>query len=380
MIPSFYRPALVFVFVLTACSSGKKAFDRGDYYDAVIKSVNRIRRDPGHSKSLDALTNAYPLALQLLETQAQNTIASNDNFKWKNVINSYNRINTMYEEIRQCPGCLKVVKSPKNYYAELGPLKEKAAEESYIAGINDLMKGTRNDAKTAYFNFKDVQYFSPGYKDVIEYLEKSKFEATLKVILEQIRVPGRYELSNKFFQDNVEEFVHTYYTDQTFIKFYTPQEADAVDLPYADQIVNIQFDDFSIGNTTLKEKVETFTKDSVIVGDTRVDGKFVPVYATVKAKYTSYRKEIVSSGLLSLRIEDAKTHGVLTHRKFPGGYAWFNTWARFNGDERALTEEQIKLAKQAELQPPAHQTMFMEFTEPLYAQLVPAIRTFYQNY
>ena len=366
--------------ILVACSSGKKAFERGDYHGAVTKSINRLRQNPDHSKSIETLKSAYPLALEFYETQANNEIASNSEFKWKNAIASYNQINSMYEDIRQCPACIKVIRTPKNYYAEIGPLKEKAADESYNAGINALMKGNRSDAKRAYFNFKDAQAFVPGYKDVIEYLDKSKFEATVKVILEQIPVPSRYNLSGGFFQDKVQEYVHSNYTDQGFVKFYTPEEARNVNLPSADQILKIQFDDFSVGNINMKEKEETITKDSVKVGETKIEGKMVPVYNTVKAKLTTYRKEVLSSGLLSMIVVDAKTNGVLTHKKFNGEYSWVNTWARFNGDDRALTDQQLNMCKQKEAQPPANQDLFLEFTKPIYNQLTPAIRTFYQNY
>ncbi len=365
---------------LFGCSSGKKAYERGNYYEAVMKSVNRLRQNPGHSKSIEALQSAYPLAVEFYENEATNEIASNSNFKWKNAIQSYNSINALYEAIRQCPGCKTAVPNPKNYYAEIGPLKEKAADESYNAGINALMKGNRNDAKNAYFNFSDVQHFVPGYKDVVEYLDKSKFEATLKVIVEQIPVPARYNLSGGFFQDKVEEFLHTNYTDQSFIKFYTPEEASSVNLPYADQIMRIQFDDFSVGNSVLKEKEETLTKDSVKVGEAKIAGKTVPVYNTVKAKFTTYRKEITSTGLLSLVVVDAKTKGVLTTRKFNSQFVWISEWARFNGDERALSDEQLKICKLREQQPPNPQDLFLEFTRPIYNQLIPAVRGFYQNY
>lgn len=366
--------------VMAGCSSGKKAYERGDYYEAVLKSVQRLRQNPDHSKSIEALKNAYPLAVEFLEGQANNAIASNSNFKWKNAIQSYNLINHMYEEIRQCPGCMKAVKNPKNYYAEIGPLKEKAADESYNAGIEALMKGTRADAKRAYFLFADAQNFVPGFKDVIEYLEKSKYEATVKVIIEQIPVPSRYNLSGGFFQDKVEEFLHTNYTDDGFVKFYTPAEARNVNLPDADQIMQIKFDDFSVGNIRMTEKEETVTKDSVKLGETKVDGKTIPVYGTVKAKFTTYRKEVLSNGLLSMVIVDARTNGVLAHRKFNGEYGWVSTWARFNGDERALTDQQLALTKLKETQPPIPQDLFLEFTRPIYNQLVPAIRDFYRNY
>jgi hypothetical protein len=370
----------VSLFFVLACSSGKKAYERGDYYEAVLKSVSRLRQNPDHSKSIEALRNAYPLAVEFYENDAKNEIASNSTYKWKNAIQSYSYINTLYEAVRQCPGCKQAVPNPKNYYAEIGPLKEKAADESYNAGIDALMKGNRNDAKRAYFNFVDVQNYVSGFKDVVEYLDKAKDVATLKVIVEQIPVPARYNLSGSFFQDKVEEFLRANYTESTFIKFYTPQEADIVNLPGADQIVRIQFDDFSVGNSSLKEKEETVTKDSVKVGEAKVDGKVVPVFNTVKAKLTTYRKELTSNGLLSLIVVDAKTKGVLTHRKFNGEYVWVSQWARFNGDDRALSDQQLKMCKLREQQPPNPQDLFLEFTKPIYNQLIPAIKGFYQNY
>lgn len=376
------RHLLVFglIAVLSGCSSGKKAYQRGDYYSAVMKAITRLRQSPDHSKSISTLTEAYPLAVEYFESQAQNEIASNSPFKWKNAIASYNTINQLYEQIRQCPACLRVVKNPKNYYAEIGPLKEKAAEESYNAGITALMKGTRDDAKKAYFNFADAQGFVPGYKDVIDYLDKALNEATLRVVLEQIPLPSRYNLSGGFFQDKVEEFLHSNYSEKNFIRFYTPAEVQSEQMQDVDQILRIQFDDFSVGNTAVKEKEETLTKDSVKVGEVKMEGKMVPVYNTVKAKLTTTRKEVLSNGLLSMVVVDAKTNGVLAHQKFNGEFLWSNSWARFNGDERALSDQQLSLCRQKELQPPGPQDLFLEFTKPIYNQLIPALKGFYQNY
>jgi hypothetical protein len=40
---------------------GQKAYERGDYYEAVMQAVNRLRQNPDHDKSKEALKNAYPL-------------------------------------------------------------------------------------------------------------------------------------------------------------------------------------------------------------------------------------------------------------------------------------------------------------------------------
>jgi hypothetical protein len=366
--------------IAAACSSGKKAYERGNYYESVMQAVARLRQNTDHKKSLETLRNAYPLAVKNLEDKAKNQIATNAQFKWKNAILSYNQINNMYEAIQQCPGCMAVVPNPVNFYNQVGELKQKAAEESYNAGITALMKGTRNDAKNAYFLFSDVNAFVPGYQDVQDYLDKAMAEATLTVIIEQIPVPNRYNLSGGFFQDKVEEFLHSNYQPNSFIRFLTPTEAQKINLERADQILRIQFDDFSVGNTKLSQKEETVTRDSVIVGEVVVDGKKIPAYNTVKAKLTTYRKEVVSQGLLSMVVVDAQTNGVLSHQKFNGGYTWVSNWASYNGDDRALSQQQLAMCKQKETQPPVPQELFLEFTRPLYDQLIPGIRRFYSAY
>lgn len=371
---------LIAIIILTGCSSGKKAYEHGNYFEAVMQSVSRLRQKPDHSKSIEALRNSYPLALEGLQTDANNQIASNSPSKWRNAIAAYDKVNQMYETIRQSPGALKVISSPKNFYTEMGPLKEKAADESYNAGIDALMKGNRDDAKRAYFNFADAQAFVPGFKDVVEYLDKAKFEATLKVILEQVAVPARYSLSGGFFQDKVESYLHQNYPDRGFIKFYTPEEAKNLNLPKVDQILRVQFDDFSVGNTTTNEKEETFKKDSVVVGEAKINGKTIPVYNTVTAKLTTVRKQVTSSGLLSMIVVDATSNGVLSHKKFSGEYSWVSTWGRFNGDERALTSQQLALCKKKEQQPPVAQDLFLEFTKPIYSQLTSGLQAFYKNY
>lgn len=372
--------SIILLGVIVACSSGKKAYERGNYYESVMQSVARLRQNTDHKKSVETLRNAYPLAVQNLEDQAKNQIATNAQFKWKNAILSYNQINNMYEAIRQCPGCLAVIPNPKNYYTEVGELKQKAAAESYEAGIAALMKGTRNDAKNAYALFADANAFVPGYQDVIEYLDKSMEEATLNVVVEQIPVPSRYNLSGGFFQDKVEEFLHSNYQPRSFIRFLTPEEAQRINLDQADQILRIQFDDFTVGNTKLSQKEETVSRDSVVVGEVVVDGKKIPAYNTVKAKLTTYRKEVVSQGLLSMIVIDANTNGVLSHQKFNGGYTWVSNWANFSGDDRALSPQQLAMCKQRETQPPIPQDLFLEFTRPLYDQLIPGIKRFYSAY
>ncbi len=363
-----------------ACSSGKQAFERGEYYSAVMQAVSRLRSNPDHKKSKEILRSSYPMALEYLETDAKNQIASNASNKWQTALLAYEKINNMYEAIRQSPGALRVIANPKNYYSEIGPLKEKAAEELYNAGIASLMKGTRQDAQRAYYQFSEAHRYVPNFKDVLEYLDKAKTEATIFVVVEQVTVPARYNLSGNFFQDKIEEFLMRNYPEEGFVRFFNSNAARELNLPRIDQVMRLQFDDFSVGNTTTTERVETVSKDSVKVGEAKVNGQTVPVYNTVTAKVTTVRREVVSQGLLSMIITDKKSGAVLSHRKFPGRYVWTATWARFNGDERALTPQQQELCKKHEAQPPDPQGMFLAFAAPIYEQFTQAVQEFYRNY
>lgn len=369
------------VLLLSACSSGKNAYESGNYYDAVLKAVNRLRQNPNHNKSQETLRVSYPLAVETLEREASNRLASNQPFKYKQVLNAYQQINTLAEEIQRAPGALAVIPEPVNYSDKIPALKEKAAEESYAAGLTALARQTREDAKQAVYLFQDTRSFIPGYKDVDSKLDEAMFMATLKVVVDQIPVPTAYDLSARFFQDKIEEYLHSNYRANPFVRFYTPQEAESEDLPYVDQYLRLQFDDFVVGETHLVQNTETLSKDSVVVGTVKMqDGSTVKVYNTVKAKLTKFRKEVISNGLFSMQVFDAKNNAVLSHRKFNGEFVWFSEWGNFNGDERALTADEIRICQLGEVPPPPPQDMFIEFTKPIYNQLLPAIDGFYKQY
>lgn len=374
---------LIFVFSITAfsCSSGKKAYENGNYAEAVLKSVNRLRKNPDHKKSKETLRKSYPLAIGNLERAATDKLAGLSPTKYTDALRIYQDINYLGEEIRRSPGALSVIPNPKINKAKVEELKQLAAKENYDAALVLLNRNTREDAREAYIMFRRAHEFVPNYKDVRNLMEEALFEATLKVVVEQIPVPARYNLSGKYFQDKIEQYLHTQFRGSEFVRFYTHQEADAEKLPYVDQYLRLQFDDFVVGETHTTKIVETVTRDSVVVGTVKLeDGTKADVYNTVSAKVTIFRKEIISRGLFSMQIFDGHTKAVLHHRKFNPESVWFSTWGSFNGDERALSEEQWQICQNSEIPPPPPQDLFVSFAMPIYDQLIPNINSFYSKY
>lgn len=325
--------AILIMTLLDSCSSGKAALKQGNYYEAVSQAVNRLRQNPDHKKSKEVLRSSYQMAIDYLETDAQNQITSNANFKWSNVVRDYEQINTLYEQIRTSPGALKIIPNPVNKYKELTEVKSKAAEETYEAGIQAMLKNTREDAKRAYFFFSDANAYSPGYRESIEMMEQAKFNATIKVIVE----PNL----QSYYDWNFEPVVFGVNPSQ-FVKFYTPRQAEDAGLTKVDHYVKVVINGYSESRPAITKRTETY-KDSVKVGEKTVNNVKVPVYEKVNASMNINEKVITSRGSITLYIRDAGSGAELRNSDIVSEERWNDRWATCTGDLRAIPEGTRKL-------------------------------------
>ncbi len=357
------------VVLFDSCSSGKAALEKGNYYDAVSIAVNRLRQKPDHKKSQEVLRTSYKFAVEYLESDAQNQIASNANYKWRNAVQNYDRINNLYEQIRTSPGALKVIPNPVNKYKELTDVKAKAAEESYELGIQAMLKNTREDAKRAYFYFVEANALSPSYRESIEMMEQSKFNATIKVVVEH---------SIRNYNDwNFEPVVFGVRPSQ-FVKFYTPQEAQDANLLQIDQIVRVVVNGYSEARPTTAKRTENF-KDSVKVGEKTVKDVKVPVYEKVSASMVIYNKSITSRGSITLFIKDATSNAELRNSEIIAEDQWTDRWATCSGDQRALSVTYKKLCGTKEPYM-ARDFLITEAKKNLDNKLANALSSFYAGY
>lgn len=263
---------LLVVIILSSCSSGKKSYEQGNYYDAVITAVNRLRRNTDNKKSSETLRSAYPMAVRYYEDKANAAISSNVQFKWKEVVQHYTTLQSMHDEIQRSPGALRVIPNPTNYQAKLSDARQKAAEESYNAGIMALGAGDRASAKNAYYLFINASEYAPGYRDVAKKIEEARWAATVKVAVDPIPVVAKnYALDAHYFDSKLNEFLQANKTNE-FIKFYRAADAQAQNIR-PDHIVQLSFEEFSIGQVYVNEKESQVERDSIVVAYTYTDTK-----------------------------------------------------------------------------------------------------------
>jgi len=366
--------------LLMSCSSGKKAFERGDYFNATLQAVNRLRSSPNSDKALQAVKDSYPMSLTYFQGKIDFTLSSNSPFKYSEIVGYYENMNRLSDEINRCPAALKLFPKVNYYTSELGQARKLAAEEQFEAGLMNEKINTRLSWKDAYFNYQKTDRFAPGYKDVKRRMEDAKYNATLKVVVEQIAVSRKYQLSSDFFLNQIIESLMRFRPNE-FVEYYTPEAAANARIKNPDQLLKMSFDDFVIGQSYDKESVREVTRDSVEVGTvTLADGKKMKAYNTVKARLTVYRRELISKGVLDVTIVDLAKNSVVSQRKFPGQFVWAVEWGSFNGDERALNDEQFAICKRKPSFPPGPQDLFIEFTKPIFNQVTPFLKSYYQQF
>lgn len=367
------------ILIVTSCSTGSRAYKQGDYFRACIESIERLRSNPKSEKPQSVLTNAYPLALKMAEREIANAQAANQQDKFDVLVSQYERVNHLANEIYRCPKANELIPNPKEYITELANAKQDAAEQNYSLGLKAYDMDNIEQARVAYNYFVRSNQYVNGYKDVLRKIEESRYEATLRVVVQKPLTSSNFQYSADFFYSNlVSEMSRN--AQNRFVRFYTEEEAYKDNIRNPHQYIVLNFEDFTVGNIKETMKTMDVKRDSVVVGKVQVEGKSYNAYSTVTAQLNTFRREISSRGILSLRIVDAQNKRVIQQRNFSGEYVWATTWSTFKGDDRALNKEQKEMCnKQAQI-PPQQQDLFIEFTKPIYDQAVSYVRSAYVRY
>ncbi len=259
---------LIAFMLLEGCTSGKKAYQKGNYDEAVLKAISRLRKSPNSKKASQTLMESYPLTISWHQDNVERAKQSNDDFKWERVVREYNQVNNLYSQLNRCPACLRLVNNPVHYVVELNDAKERAAAIRYQRGDELLTRArsnhNRNEAIEAYRHFEVACNLMGEYRDARDKLAEAKFLATLKVVVEPIPAHRSLQISHEFFENKILEFVETMQVNE-FVQFYSFTEAKNIGLEEPDQIIQLQFDDFVLGQVYLKEKEIQVSKDSVVL-------------------------------------------------------------------------------------------------------------------
>jgi len=367
----------IIIILLASCSTGKKAFQKGDYFSAVLKAVERLKSAPENKNATEVLKEGYPMTIEWAQEEMDLILTSNSNFKWEQAVGLMRQVNQLSDEIRSTPAARKIISNPKTYSSELNMASEKAAEDRYNAGLAEMDINTRESARIAYEHFSIADQFVNNYKNSNELMATAKEIATLRVVVQAIPVnTQKYRLSSEFFYNQVFEYLNNQFRLSEFVNFYSPNQAEKEKLKNPDFVVDMEFFDFSVGNLSRTEKEETVEKSVKI--ESRDTTKVQ--YKTYTAKLKTFTDKVYSGGTLRLRIIDPANDKLLMDELVPGSFTWVNDYAMFVGDKEALNNNQFELTKRKALPLPPEQDLFIEFTKPIYSQVTQNLNRFFRRF
>lgn len=377
-----YTPRVLIIglvaMAVLSCNSARKAYNNGDYEQAVRLSITKLREDPDNRNARRMLVQAYPKAVEVNLATVQAWSDVDDELRWESISRAYNRLNVLHQRMERCPVCDDLLPGRRLYVDEWNDARLRAADVRYRKGVSEFRGTTRESAKLALEHFLVVEQFQPDYKDTRSLMEEALLRATLHVVVADLPKQQRafQSVQEAFEQELLERIGHS--SRRALVRFYSQEEVESQSPPFIDHQVSMQFESFNVGNVVMERVIETLTSaDSVNVGDIRVGGQTIPVFNRVSAVFTTNTKTVLGGGQLLLKITDHSTGRIIMQERFDGEYRWRHRWATFNGDERALTPEQKRLTQLRDEVPPPPEFIFEEFTQPILDNVTERMRRFY---
>jgi hypothetical protein len=373
----FLLYAIIFLGLLSACGSSRRTFERGNYVAATERSVREIcGRSRDKTASIDILRQSYPLAMQDLNRQIQVAQNSTQPLRWEELVTLYTTANNLSNSITRCPDALTVIANPQRFDMELQNAQNQAAVVHCQLGNEKLATRRRDMGQQALQHFQKVQQYNPTLcPDLPQRIEESRLLGVLKVLVQQMPVQGYYAPSDEFFRNQINTYIVTL-RKQNRLDFWF----DALAIPHRmmpNYIMRFQFFDFTVGETTNRERVETVTDSVAQVDHTGGDLRLPKV--AVKAELRTFEKSVRSTAILEIKITDEDNQRVLLHERFPSEFVWQSTWGNFNGDRRALNAQQLDMCNRREQTVPDRQALFTEMCRPLIEQVKPRLQQFYKD-
>lgn len=360
---------LFLVLLADSCTTGKAAFQQGNYVGAVMDAVERLRSSPDNKKARQILTLSYPEAIRVLEDEVRHASESASPDRWQIAVRNYTAINRLYETIQRSPAAKSVVPLPQERFNKLAEARGHAAEELYQVGLQSMLKGTREDSKQAYRSFNQALELVPEYKDAIEYATQAKADATLHVVVQPItRNLAGWNLESAVFG----------YRGNDFVRFLVPDQVQRENIQRIDQYIDLAVHGFSQSTPVFSRRTQELV-DSVKTGEKKVNGKVVPVRSAVRAKATTIEKSITASGSATLRVTDATTGKVIGNWDISSSQRWSDQWAVFTGDARALPSTLRQLTERKESWPQESQLRNM-VRQDLERKVKGQVSDFYRSY
>jgi hypothetical protein len=374
------RATTIFLFTvlsLASCNSVKrnqKFLASGNYDQAIDLAVKKLSKDKNSNKSGDhilLLEEAFKKAkekdvrrIKFLEKD-QNPTANRDiYYTYRNLEKRQERIRPLlplYSDVLGRNARFKLV----DYSDKIVAAKNKFADDLYAEANTLLSYNNILDARTAYERLDELQDIKPNYTDLNTLLNDARFQGTDFVKVSLNNRSGQI-IPVRLLRDLLD--FNTYGLDDFWTEYHVNREA-GVDYNFG---ISFNFREIVVSPERISEKEyrrEKRIKDGWkykldrngnVVKDSLGNDIKTDVYKVVTARvmYTKQTKNVLVGGDVLYR--DLLNGRDINKHPLASEFIFENEFAKFRGDEQALTEEDLDFLENDFIPFPSNSQMILD--------------------
>ena len=410
--------SLLFMIALSGCSiftahgrlekEGRIAYGNNDFDSAVYKASQALALKSDYKPAQILIQDAFKAAVLSHEDELNRLRQSEEKFRWDEVALRYNSLVKLNQTIKRLPAIR--VKSGEliefrimDYSSELDSSNKKAAEVHYEEG---MILSTSDDLaikKLSAKEFKLAGTYIPGFRDSGVRYEEMRKAAILRmaVFIEDKSRQNKFGAINEVVMDNV---VNSIFNDKDATEFLELVSRDQLEIILSEQAMSqsgivdeemaleagrlmsvhqivagkITQIIYSPPEVTIRKRKETKKVQTGKEKYTNEEGeeKERKLYGTVEAQVRFFTRLTSARINCSYTIVDIETSKIMKSDTFEG-YASANAeWAKFEGDERALSYFTRQLVKRGSQQVPVAGEMVNRAARKLSASLANSIKDY----
>ncbi len=180
--------SLAFAILVFGCGSPKKQMESGNYEGAIIKAVEKLRKDRTDEKNIDILERSYTIALEQDNERIRFLKMEGKADNWDDIYLVYKKMNdrqTMVRTVLPLQSGAKSVNFPYvDYMEEMIVAKKKAADFYYSHGQTLLESRTKEGYRQAYYEFIRAKEYAGDYEGIDDMIYETKLMGMSRVLVQ----------------------------------------------------------------------------------------------------------------------------------------------------------------------------------------------------
>lgn len=358
--------------LLAGCTSSTKYLARGEYDEAIEKSVKKLIRKPANVKEINVLKKAYNLANTNDQDYINRLKLSGQPDIWDEVFNRLRIMNERQGKVERLQSSVlnKIDFKRVDYNNEIALAKTKAADYYYAHGVQLLEKGDRISARQAYTEFQNAKRYYPNYKEVDAKIQTALFQGTNNVLFRvqnktRVIIPKDFEsdllkISLKGMNRQWLNF-DTYADNSLYYDFTVYLNLKVIDVS-PEKIKEINYEDTKTITDGWEYKLDN--KGNVMKDSAGNDIK-IPKKVTIRCKVIENQMDKRSMVSGTLDFYDNRSNQLVHTQNITTESVFQHSYANFRGDERALSDKSKGMLKNRPIPFPSDLQMISNTAEDL---------------